>query len=530
MSTPLDVPGRVRQFFSTRGLTLYQVSRESARIFGRHSPYYIPEHFYSALKARNAAPAIQQLVALSRISGYRLSDCMAVFGISLEKVSRLQVLLPRRRTVLLDASLYDQNAWIPWFTGRPHPLSAIVPIAQGLQPAPPVRAGSLLALNTRQFLYAKIGSEDILAFPDLTSGSIVRIDPSPAALLPATLTSVPTRRIFLLETASRLACGHLRHVRGNRVALCSTSFAHPQLELTLGHDATILGVVDAEIRPVGSRPAIDIPPSSRTRDTAHPPAESRGARLSRLIRSSRIRQGLSLREASAISRSIARALADQHYFASPGTLSECDRLDTTLPQVQKLLSLCILYGIGFWDFVRAAGLVLESLGTDPMPDELCGRIPAPKPDAAPEMQSGEIDTADRRDFLSALIDRWQEIPLFLRHSLAEITGLPHPSLLDFFYLAPGQDGADARLRNAALVTVNRRRKRAVAPPPQAPREHPVYMLISRSGSYLCAPCTIERGVVALHPQRSTPLAAADTEFRTDLEVIGEVTAILRHLA
>lgn len=523
---------RVRKILSTRGLTLSQVSRRSAEIFGRSSPYYVPEHFYSVLLNTRSGPRIHQVATLSRILGYRLSDCLAVFGLSLDDIPRLQTLFPRRRTLLLDTLVYDENEWIPWFAGGPRTphASAVAPLAQILKPAPPRRAHHLLALNSRRFLYAKIGREDILAFPDLAPGSIARIDPSRAGYFESTVTPIPAHRIFLIETASRLASGHLRRVRGNRVALYSTSLSYPPLELTLGRDATVIGVVDAEIRPVGARRSSGAWIPSPARKAIPPrPLEKSDTPLSHLIRRSRIRQGLSFREASAMSSLIAEVLADRHYFASPGTLSESDRLAAAPRHIQKILSLCILYGIDFWDFLRSAGLPMDSLGNEPMPDDLRGRISGPNSEMQLETPADETEIADPGDFLSVLIGEWKEIPLFIRHSLRDITGLPHLSLLDFFFVGAEKNLADPRLRNATLITVNRRLKKPLSPPPP-PREQPVYVLLTREGGYLCAPCTLDSGVLALHRQPSTPLAPVETEARTDLEVIGQVTAILRHLS
>lgn len=528
MRTPIDIAGRVRQVLSTRGLTLYQVSRESTRVFGHRSPYHVPEHFYSALATSNAGPTIHQFVALSRISGYRLSDWLLLFGFSLDDISRLQILFTRPRTILLDASVYDEDQWIPWLKGRTRTsaLPAIAPLAQVFEPAPPRRARDVLSLNTQRFLYAKIGREDILAFPDLIPGSIARIDPSIPTQFHSALAQVSSSRIFLVETASRLTCGRLRRIRGNRVALCSTSFSYPPLEVTLGHDARILGVVDAEVRPVGTGRLSRVPAQTPARASAPPGPLQDPAKLGQLIRMSRTRQGLSFRDASAMSRSVASALDDQTYFASPGTLADYERLSRPPRHIQKILSLCILYGIGFRDFLRAGEITLDSLGSDPVPDELCGRTAPHGFRGSEKTHTNEIGTPD---FLSVLIDQWKEIPLFLRRSLSEITRLPHLSLLDFFSVAPEQDVADSRLSNAALVAVNRRLKRPLGSPPPALRDEPVYMLVARDGGYLCAPCTFDRGALALHRQPSTPLAPVETETRTDLEVIGQVTAILRRL-
>ena len=94
MKLPVDIAGRVRRVLRARGLTLYQVSQMSAEIFGRYSPYFIPEYFYSALRSHGVMPSIHQFMALSRISDYRPSDWLALFGFELDNIPRLQLLNP----------------------------------------------------------------------------------------------------------------------------------------------------------------------------------------------------------------------------------------------------------------------------------------------------------------------------------------------------------------------------------------------------------------------------------------------------
>ena len=127
MSTPIDTIGRVRRILKARGLTLYQVSRRSAQTFGRRSAYFIPEDLYSSLAN---GPSIHQSIALSRISGYCLSDWLLVFGFALDNISRLQLRFDRRRTILIDASVYDENQWVPW-SGARAPTSALSAITPG---------------------------------------------------------------------------------------------------------------------------------------------------------------------------------------------------------------------------------------------------------------------------------------------------------------------------------------------------------------------------------------------------------------
>jgi len=59
------------------------------------------------------------MLALSHITDYRLSDWLAVFGFDLDVISRLQLLLRRQQTTVLDSTVYDPDAWIPWLAERP---------------------------------------------------------------------------------------------------------------------------------------------------------------------------------------------------------------------------------------------------------------------------------------------------------------------------------------------------------------------------------------------------------------------------
>ena len=364
------------------------------------------------------------MIAFSRVTNYRLCDWLAVFGFRLDDIPRLQLQIVRRRTVLLDSSIYDEDQWIPWFVERlsESSLPGIAPLAHVLKLGPSRRASELLALNKRRFIYAKVGRENAFAYPDLMPGSIARIDVrrKPDPLL--TLGPSSGKSIFLVQNGLFLHCGHLRITGNNRIVLHSTHFPFAQVELTLGRNVRILGMADAEIRPVVPRPASEIALGSTTVAKADV-AVIAGPRadLQQLLRTSRMRVGLSFREASAMSRRIARELADGMYFAAPGTLSDYENLASPLRHVQKIISLCVLYCIDFWSFLRSGRLPFESLGNDPLSDELSGRIGLPGNAISDEVAgSGHHLSGEGRGFPSTLIDQWEELPLFIRNALPAI--------------------------------------------------------------------------------------------------------------
>lgn len=142
----METAERVRQILSTRSLSLYQVSKRSAEMFGRSSLYFIPQRLYHELAIGVLSPNLHQLAALSRISNYRLSDWLAVFGFPLDNIPKLQSIVPWRRTVLLDSSVYDLEQWIPWFAEKfsESPRPAIAPLGQFVKRHLPVRAKDLL--------------------------------------------------------------------------------------------------------------------------------------------------------------------------------------------------------------------------------------------------------------------------------------------------------------------------------------------------------------------------------------------------
>jgi len=523
---------RVRKILYTRGLTLFQVSRHSAEIFGRSSPYYLPHHLYSDLAAPSRTPSIHQVVALSRVSNYRLCDWLAVFGFRLEDIPRLQSLLPLKRTIVLDSSVYDENALIPWFVEKLHPerIPGIAPLGYLLEPGPPRRVKTLRSLNRKAFLYAKLGDNDRLAFPDLMPGSIVRIDPSRAAERPPDAATSQSRQIFLVEHESVLRCGRLQRKTKDRTALCSVKFPFSRVELNSDPAFRICGVVDAELRPL-THPAVFCQThafvnAATAREVRR---ASNGARaLGELIRRSRIRAGFSFRDASALSRRIGQVLGDEMYFTAVGTLSEYETLTYPPRHIQKIISICILYDIGFWDFLRVSSLPIDSLGGEPIPDDLVW------PEAA-RAHEGPWETADdtggeKDGFLSGLIAQWEEIPLFLKDAMADLSGIRDLSMRDVFWVGGERNVIHPYLENATFAVVNRRLKKPGKTTARTVWEQPLYVVLKRDGGFLCGACTLERGVLSIHPYPDRSVAFRQLRNGIDAEVIGQVMSVIRRLS
>lgn len=528
----MDRAERVRQILGVRGLTLYRVSREAAQKFGPSSPFFIPHNFYSDLAHAVCIPSIEQVFALSQITNYRLADWLAVFGINLKVIPRLQLCVAKRRTTVLDSFVYDLSAWVPWFSERPSlaPAASVAPLTQLLAWGRPRRAEQVAAFNQKRFLYVRVGQEDMLALPGLAPGSIVRADPSRSQEVWRSREAGGAGRFFLVEYGVGFTCSRVLPAGKNTALLYSPESPCAQVEVHLDQDARILGMIDAELRPLGHPARWELAPQRVVPGRAkQPPASGPQARLGDLLRVARIRAGLSFREASAVSRQIAGRLSDELYFAAPSTLSDYETLSAPPRHIQKIITLCGMYGIAFREFLRCSGLALEQAGRDGIPDEL---VPREVPDRGENFRpdSGATDPLEENGFLDSLLRQWEEIPLFLRDALSGLTGLKSVTLSDVFWVGGNRNPLHPTLVNAALVLVNRRIKKARQHPERPACQQPLYLILKRSGGYLCGPCSLNDGnlVVPAYPAGSA--RAQVLRDGVDAEVIGQIIAILRRLA
>jgi hypothetical protein len=306
------------------------------------------------------------------------------------------------------------------------------------------------------------------------------------------------------------------------VILRAESLPYAQAELRLGTEAHIRGVLDWELRPYRAfRPEVPSASMQFLKPQRLPATETQpGLRV--FLERARSRSALSFREASEKSRWIAQTLGEERYFCAPGSLTNYETGPRLPVHIHKILSLCILYSIGFWELLAAAGLNNDDSGHEPIPDELVGRDTTDSPQSTngDEKQTG---------FLSSLMNEFQEIPLFLIHSLSDVVGLPRLSLRDAFWTGGRTISLHPYLKDTIFVSVNRRIKKPVFLKRKSLWEQPLYILLLRDATYLLTGCSLEGSTLVVHP-------FADGFFRprmlrngVDAEVVGKVTALFRRL-
>jgi hypothetical protein len=123
--------------------------------------------------------------------------------------------------------------------------------------------------------------------------------------------------------------------------------------------------------------------------------------------------------------------------------------------------------------------------------------------------------------------QWEEVPLFLRHSLNELTGLKNFSLSDVFWVGGDDAPIHPLLINATFVAVNR----SVKNPAQSKTacEPPLCLILKRDGSYICGCCAMNQGNLVVRSYRGGSFGTQQFRNGIDAEIIGRVTTILRRL-
>jgi transcriptional regulator with XRE-family HTH domain len=515
---------RVNAILASRNLTLYQVSQRTTALYGRSSPSFLPHNFYYALARANLSPSLHQLLALSRISNYRFHDWLRVFGFHLEDIGHLQASLPSKRTMILDSSLEDPESWVPWFRNKPGnlPVPEIAPIGRLLESAPHERLRSLPQAKTIDLVYAKIGSEDAFAFPDLLPGSIVRANAGLAkSMLPAANGKRP-ECLFLIEHANGFCCCRLRAIGRHRILPLSTQLPYAQVELEDPTEVRVIGVLDLEIRPL-LRPEQAEVPTELAKHWRPSTLGREESKLSQLLRRARLRMGVSLREASAMSRRIAAQLGDEQYFAAPGSLSDYEAVDTSPRHIHKVITLCAVYGLHFLTFLKSIGLNVEEAGKHPIPDHLVPRKLPTGPGGAENHEPMD------RGFLEQLLSRSEHVPTFLRGCLPGLSGLRTSSLNDVFWVGGDQNPLHPLLANGLIVIVNRHRKKALHFRSRPLWQQPLYVLLKRDGTYLCGCCSLEDGTLVIHPCLLNHQRPEHLRNHHDAEVVGQIVTIARSL-
>ncbi len=329
----LERTREIKRVLKRVGFTVCRASALTAIRYGERSPYYVPPTFL--YKIRNGiTPHVCQLVALSQITGYSFSDWMNLCGFDLGLILPLQLEVHHERTALITPAAH---------TFQRHDLSFVF--------------GSLKIERTDRYLFVKIGSADNVVYPKLLSGSVVRADRRYSPQIRSC--EGAEKLLWLVEHPGGLACCHVHRIDDEHIVLFPSRSPLSAWPLRLSREARVLGLIDLELRPRGPQQFESRYHPIKTDTLATIPRGIHAVSLSTLLRSSRARAGLTLRDAHQKTNRIAQLLQNPDYRIPLGLLSDYEAIDRFPRHIAKIISLCVVYGIDFWQLMQAGGSEID---------------------------------------------------------------------------------------------------------------------------------------------------------------------------
>jgi hypothetical protein len=122
-----------------------------------------------------------------------------------------------------------------------------------------------------------------------------------------------------------------------------------------------------------------------------------------------------------------------------------------------------------------------------------------------------------------------EFPLSLSGSLASIFGLPELSLRDAFWLGDSFESLHPSLIGARFLIVDRKRKTPHTRLEVTVRDQPLYVLRRRDGTCFCGSCALHGDSIVIRPWTSGLPKLLKLRDEVDVEVVGQIVGIVRHL-
>src|SRR5579883_1385847 len=123
----------------------------------------------------------------------------------------------------------------------------------------------------------------------------------------------------------------------------------------------------------------------------------------------------------------------------------------------------------------------------------------------------------------------EEVPVFLKRNVADISGLQPPSLRSLFWIGGIRNPLHPYLANGLLVSIDRRRQKPIDSRSLPLWQQTIYTVLKRDGTYLCGPCGTEDGMLVMHPDAEHIKLREQFRNRRDAEVVGQITAVVRRL-
>jgi hypothetical protein len=226
-----------------------------------------------------------------------------------------------------------------------------------------------------------------------------------------------------------------------------------------------------------------------------------------------------------MSLQLAGHLKDDHYQLSTSVLSEMEATSVLPRHIEKIFSVCILYCLDLWSYLRAAHVPIEESGQESLPPQYGSKSNWFVMSSREEQPSRELTLAN---YLAEIVE---EIPVFLRYGFPFRTGEHDISGRELYCVGKRESVFHPLLKGALLLAVDASGPGQVGSRDgwKEPWERPVYLVLRRDGKYLCGFCSFSQNSVTVVPHPDCPLEPVHFVNGKDAEVVGRVTAIARTL-
>jgi hypothetical protein len=516
---------RLKAFLSSLNMTLYQISQSTAKApFGKGTRAYIRDAFYAEIES-GQTPDIHQIAALAKLTGYRLADWLVLFGYSVDTILPLQLNLHTEHTILLPNTIYDPLLPLPCIRRFDTHINsdytqALVTSIGAMDCVP---CGVLDQLNHKHYIYARIGRYDDRMRPRLMAGSIVRVDPSFATA------ADKSRSIYLVEYAGGLCCCYLEFKDDQHVILLPEDGTQGAVRCRIGKDLRIIGKIDLELRPL--RLALpDAPmPLREGRQPGQPvmlrtpPADHSGG-AGAYVRTARERIGIRFRQAHRMTNVLAEYFNDKQYSVALGSLSDFETYDLLPRHISKILSLCIVYAMDFWQYLRSGGVPVDELNGAPVPSRY---LDTNDMQISRDRLTPVVSEFNETMAMKAVIAILGEVPFFLLPAIKSAIGQQDLSLDDIYIWGKREPVLHRFLYGALLIIVNRRQHHVQNVRPRSSSgTQPLFLVRLPAGRLITGMCALDGDLLMIHPH-STICSSTLIFRRHEVEVVGRISAILR---
>jgi len=241
------------------------------------------------------------------------------------------------------------------------------------------------------------------------------------------------------------------------------------------------------------------------------------------LRAIRRHLGISTREVEKHSRRIAKAEGSAKFYISNAWLSQIEATGS-VPGVQKLFSLSVIYRINFAELLCLFGIDLERIGLHQLEIRLPKTHPA-KVEVYDEDRTATFPVrfhegfkVEKTTLVSRIVKMWGEVPIsVIRHLDIKNSEYGYIGLRDYTM--------DPLIPPGSFVQIDNQVHEILRPSSwRTELDRPIYF-VKIPGGYACSWCELKRSQLTLVPHPLSRSRLRHFAYTKDAEIIGRVTGI-----